>query len=275
MNLGMIKTSLSSTLGIPPSCQILMYDGEVLDDGKHSLHHGVLHLALAFRTLASVSCSRAFVPSSTCVADNRFTDERVDAFAKKVLDLTVSSVSRPTQLGVGAGGSIMQHIELDKNDPRIWDVTNSKILNVQIVDSTTFRLVTGFNPPETPITAQTYEQMGLPFYRLWRDEGKEDGVAGVWSGLKGVAEVASMKDIPAVSAGSEKWGLLETGAWGPIGSAKESTEGEGRVGGEGGLKEQSFDFPIVLLDVDDTLPRFRSVAEPEESDDVWEDMYDV
>jgi len=33
-NIGMIKTSLSSTLGIPLIRQILTYDGEVLDDSK-------------------------------------------------------------------------------------------------------------------------------------------------------------------------------------------------------------------------------------------------
>jgi hypothetical protein len=212
----------------------------------------------------------ALVPSY--LADSRFTDESVYRFAGEILDLSVASDSRPTQLGVGAGGSIMQHIERDENDPRIWDVTNSKILNVQIIDTTTFKLVTGLNPPETRITTQTYKQMGLPFYKLWRDEGKEDGVAGVWGGLMGVAEVASKKMkrkekyIPPASAGSGKWGLLKTEAWGPLGSEEESVEGEG------GFKEQSFDFPIVLLDVDDTLPRFRSVAEPEESDEVWEDM---
>ena len=32
-NIGMIKTSLSSILGIPASRQILMCNGEVLDDG--------------------------------------------------------------------------------------------------------------------------------------------------------------------------------------------------------------------------------------------------
>src|SRR5271154_3035491 len=154
------------------------------------------------------------------MADSGFTDESVNPYVGNILDLTVTSESHLTQLGVGAGGSIMQHIERDENDPRIWDVANSKILNVQIIDSTTFRLVTGLNPPETPITAQTYKQMGLPFYRLWRDEGKEDGVAGAWGGLMGVADVASnkkrkQKDISPASTGSGKWGLLKTGAWGP------------------------------------------------------------
>jgi hypothetical protein len=235
-------------------------------------------LTLAFRT--SPLSPGALVPGY--VADSRFTDESANHYGdgEKILDLTVTSDSRPTRLGVGAGGSIVQHIERDENDPRIWDVANSKILNVQIIDSTTFRLVTGLEPPETPVTAETYKQMGLPFYRLWRDEGKEDGVAGVWGDLMGVAEVAGkkkkkkrkQKDIPPASAGLGKWGLLKTGAWGLLGSEEESAEGEERVGGEGGFKEQSFDFPIVLLDVDDTLPRFRSVAELEEPDEAWEDM---
>jgi hypothetical protein len=231
-------------------------------------------LALAFRTLLPVP--EVLVPSY--MADSHFTGESANRFASKILDLAVASDSRATQLGVGAGGSIIQHIELDENDLRIWDVANSKILNVQIIDSTTFRLVTKLDPPKTPITAETYKQMGLPFYRLWRDEKKEDGVAGVWGGLVGVAEVESkkkkrkQKDIRPASMGSGKWGLLETGVWGPLGSEEESAEGEGGVGGEGEFKEQSFDFPIMLLDVDDTLPRFRSVAEPEELDEVWEDM---
>jgi hypothetical protein len=279
-NIGLVKTRLSSSLGIPQTCQILMYNGEILDNGKLPSRHGVLHLALAFRA----SLSPAPVPIYT--ADCRFTDESAHRYDGKILDLTVNSDTHPTPLGIGAGGRIIQHIERDENDPRIWDVANSKILNVQILDSTAFRLVTGLNPPETPISTQTYKEMGLPFYRLWRDEGKEDGVAGVWGDLMGVAEVASKngKDkqnaVTLGSVGSGKWGLQKTGAWGLIGREEASAKGEGGEGGEGGFKETSFDFPIVLLDVDDTLPRFRSAAEPEELDEVWEgmdedDMYDL
>ncbi|KAK3167766.1 hypothetical protein OEA41_010895 [Lepraria neglecta] len=212
-----------------------------------------------------------------CIANIRLTDDNLDRYWEKFLDLVVASDGHPTLLGIGAGGSIIQHIERDENDPRIWDVANSKILNVQIIDSTTFRSLTGLNSPRTPINAQMYKQMGLPFYSLWRDEGKEDGVASAWGGLVGVAEVASksrkrkQEHTTPVSEGSEEWGLLNTGAWGLLGSEEENTEGGG-VGAERGFKEQSFEFPIVLLDVDDTLPKFRSVAEPEESDEVWEDM---
>jgi hypothetical protein len=91
------------------------------------------------------------------MADSCFTGEIADRYAEEILNLIVVSDSHPTTLGIGAGGTIIQHIERDENDPRIWDVANSKILNVQIIDSTTFRLVTRLNPPETPISAQTYK----------------------------------------------------------------------------------------------------------------------
>jgi hypothetical protein len=211
------------------------------------------------------------------MADSRFTGEIANRYAKKILNLIVVSDSHPTTLGIGAGGTIIQHIERDENNPRIWDVANSKILNVQIIDSTTFRLVTRLNPPETPISAQTYKQMGLPFYSLWRDEDKEDGVAGPWGSLMGAAEVANKNrkrkqlNTP-MSEGPGEWGLLKTGAWGLLETGNENTTEEGVMEREGGFKEQSFEFPIVLLDVDDTLPKFKSVAEPEESDELWGDM---
>ena len=187
-------------------------------------------------------------------------------------------VPQLTTLGFGAGGSITQHIERDTYDPSIWDVANSKILNVQIIDSTTFRLVTRLDPPETPITPQMYKDMGLPFFKLWRDEAKEDGVAGVWGPLMGVAEAASKNAKRGSNKGMAKssgiggWGLLKSGVWGQMGEDESRVE-ERDDAGEERFKEPSFDFPVVLLDVDDTLPPFRSVAE--EFEDGWdtEDVY--
>jgi hypothetical protein len=159
---------------------------------------------------------------------------------------------RPTTLGIGAGGNIRQHIERDTYDPRIWDLASSKILNVQIIDSRTFRLVTGFDPPETPITAQMYKDMGLSFFKLWHDEAKEHGVAGGWGSLMGVAEAASEGGMMAQSGGPEEDG--------PFAEERDDA-------GVEGFKEPSFDFPVVLLDVDSTLPPFRSVVE--ECEDGW------
>ena len=95
--------------------------------------------------------------------------------------LVGSAEDRVVSLGIGAGGTIVQNIEPDTNDPRIWDAASSKILNVQIIDFRTFKLVTGLPPPPTPITADMYAQMGLPFsssgamssgQRTWKVNGR-------------------------------------------------------------------------------------------------------
>lgn len=106
---------------------------------------------------------------------------------------------------------------------------------------------------------------------MWRDEAKEAGVAGRWADLMGVAAVENLKaksgggGIGSAWTGTagtdEKPQLLETKAWG----LREDDEVEGE-----GWKEPSFGFPIVLLDVDDSQPRFKSVVEMEQEEEQWE-----
>lgn len=183
-------------------------------------------------------------------------------------------------LSIGAGGNIEQHIESDTYNPRTWDMANSKLLNIQLLDSRAFRLVTNLEPPTTPVTAQTYKDMGLPFYRLGRDnERSVDGIAGSWSGgIKGAMETASanMKQlaeretITLVGGPStqQNWGLLRSGAWGPLDLEDRMDEGDDEEQ-EDPLADDSFDgeehmeFPVVLLDVDETVPGFKSILEDE------------
>lgn len=54
-----------------------------------------------------------------------------------------------------------------------------------------------------------------------------------------------------VSVESGQWGLLDSGLWGRLEEGP-STDG---------FKDTSFDFPVALLDVDDTIPKFKSVGE--------------
>ena len=200
-------------------------------------------------------------------------------------------------LGIGAGGTIIQNIEPDTNDPRIWDVASSKILNVQIIDSRTFKLVTGLPPPPSPITAETYAQMGLPFFQLWRDEQRTADIESQWHNIMGPVEVASAKlkqkqkassaDTQAAAVEQNEtgtWGLLASGAWGKLTNEAEienehdeegnervaaaADVGESIIGKSRGIfKERGkFHFPTILLDVDDTVPVFKSVLELDSDD---------
>jgi hypothetical protein len=198
----------------------------------------------------------------------------VDLYAGKTLVLIAEEETNVKSLSIGVGGAIQQHIEPDHNDPRIWDVASSKILNVQLVDSRTFRLVTGLEPPATPVTADTYKKMGLPFYHLFREDGKLDGVAGSWGEIVGTKKVASqnMKLNKKPRFGHSGGGSKSSSARGwavskYLGQAEAGAEDEEEA--EEAVQDNSFDFPVILLDVDDTIPKFKSVGGADEDGDLY------
>ena len=172
-------------------------------------------------------------------------DELIFRYLDQQLHLSVLADKRAKALGIGAGGNIKQFIERDHYDPRIWDVANSKILNVQIIGSETWKTVTGLDPPNPPEAAQTYKDKGLPLFQFQRGSDPKIGVAGEWSLLLGVAEIEeeNAKLFSEVSKQADPMEVME--------DAIEIEE----------FEETGVDFPIALLDVDDTVPPFRSVVD--------------
>lgn len=60
-----------------------------------------------------------------------------------------------SELGIAAGGLIKQDIRKDTYDPKEWARGLIIPSHVQILDSLTFRQVTGHEPPACPIDAET------------------------------------------------------------------------------------------------------------------------
>ncbi|SCO50241.1 uncharacterized protein FFMR_10204 [Fusarium fujikuroi] len=191
-------------------------------------------------------------------------NEDLCRYLENLLTLTTHETTAPTTLGLGAGGKILQHIKRDTNDPRIWDLSSSRIIIVQFQDARSFRLVTGHAPPETPITADIYAQMGLSFFKLYGDEYRAvNDVSEGWGSVMGVAEVVRRKakkgkdlsSTDVTTRNEEEWGLLHTGAWGLLkcGSrVMQTTAGD-----------RDFEYPAVVLNVDSTVPAFTSILEEE------------
>jgi hypothetical protein len=93
---------------------------------------------------------------------------------------------QPAEMGIAAGGRISQAIMKDPGNIS-WDKTQTKVFNVQILNSTAFKAVTGFDPPATPINAETYSVYGYPFYKLY-DEPTSN-IHGDFSNVKSIAEI--------------------------------------------------------------------------------------
>ena len=80
------------------------------------------------------------------------------------------------EMGLGAGGKMEQKIYPDEYGVDVWDTANFGELYVHIVNSEMFQLITDIEPPETPVSAETYNSYGMPWFRLY-DEYMPDILA--------------------------------------------------------------------------------------------------
>lgn len=88
--------------------------------------------------------------------------------------------------------------------------------------------------------------------------------------LKGKTTAPQIQDDESEYGETGSWGVLKSGLWGNLGSEL----GHASVPGDedtDSIKDPSFDFPLVLLDVDDSIPRFKSVVEEKDADAGWVD----
>ncbi|KAL6408503.1 uncharacterized protein AUP68_08360 [Ilyonectria robusta] len=270
-----LKSEIEARCGMPPVRQILRTSKSLkrLEDGKTLAHYSVLP------------------PPNSSLLTNYDRRSGIFQFHGECLKLVAEVEKDVNVLAIAPGGNISQHIERDTNDPRIWDVANSKILNVQLIESRTFRLVTSLDPPKTPITSEIYHELGLPLYQLPRKGNEESKIAGQWGELQGAKEI-STQNFRAITESSptdtkdehgrveggptvgetENWGLLPSGTWGNKGKEREHAS---LPGDSSTFTDPSFNFPLELLDADDSIPKFKSVVEEEEED--WADgemLYD-
>ncbi|CUS10525.1 unnamed protein product [Tuber aestivum] len=102
-------------------------------------------------------------------------------------------------MGLAAGGRISQKIHPDPLPKNSYNSNNARVLNIQILNSIAFETCTGMLTPETPITTESYAKAGLPFYRIYEEEG--EGVYGFsGDGDGGIKSLGTIDQEVGVSA---------------------------------------------------------------------------
>ena len=177
----------------------------------------------------------------------------------KIVDLTIISGESAVRLGAGAGGLISQHLEPDENNPRIWDIANSKMLNVQIVNSNDFYVITGNPPPPTPVDVQTYRTQNVPFLDDYTETTSEQSRK---TSLKGA--FGKVEDVFKRATGKSQVPL-------PISNPGDDLEAENASSEDAHaytetreitFQSQELGTRIEMMDVDNRVPRFRSWNTP-------------
>ncbi|KIV87468.1 hypothetical protein PV11_03011 [Exophiala sideris] len=97
----------------------------------------------------------------------------------------------PEEIGLAAGGSIKQAIVPDEFPAANWHKSATIVFNAQLLDAASFEAVTGVPAPETPITMETYANLGLPFFKLHEEQSD---VHGSFEQVKSVGEIEGTQE---------------------------------------------------------------------------------
>lgn len=101
--------------------------------------------------------------------------------------------SPPDEMGLAAGGRMRQKLYPDPHGIDVWDLATYGRLYVHIVDSRSFRRITGSEPPPTPVTAREYAEAGLPWFDLLDEKDPDLPPAEKLQGVKSVATMDQEK----------------------------------------------------------------------------------
>jgi len=102
-------------------------------------------------------------------------------------DLCRSDVAA-CEMGLAPGGRMRQEIYEDPYSIHDWDTSHSSRCFIHLVNSTTWRAITGEAPPTTPPTPKDYTQAGFPWFDYYDAELNAVKGSKVLDGLKSVNE---------------------------------------------------------------------------------------
>jgi hypothetical protein len=97
-------------------------------------------------------------------------------------------------MSFGAGGTINQSINEDRNSPRIWDIGRAKVFNVQVLNAALFEDITKMMAPATPVDINVYTAAGLPFFDIFNEVPTNVHGSDAFQNVKTVSEMDQTLD---------------------------------------------------------------------------------
>lgn len=104
------------------------------------------------------------------------------------------------EMGLGAGGRMVQSIYPDPHGRDTWDETGATSVHVHVANSETWRAITGEAPPPSPISAHTYTEYGLPWFRLYDEHKGDVAPSDELAKVKSLAELERLAALDSLGA---------------------------------------------------------------------------
>ncbi len=99
----------------------------------------------------------------------------------------------PDEMGIAAGGSIEQMIIADSYGVDSWNENRKRGLTIHLVNSLSYKEITGKNPPPSPITKYEYEYHEIPWYSHYDEKIPKIAGASLFKRILGVSEIANRR----------------------------------------------------------------------------------
>jgi hypothetical protein len=93
------------------------------------------------------------------------------AFAGPPPPLVCACADGGAPMGLAAGGRMRQQIAIDGHGTGAWDMSRATLVDLRLCNSADWRAITGEEPPPTPISVETYNAHGLPWFELYSERG--------------------------------------------------------------------------------------------------------
>jgi tetratricopeptide (TPR) repeat protein len=103
------------------------------------------------------------------------------------------------EMGIAAGGSIRQQIFEDQYGYQTWDEDSLVQLTIRIVDTVTFKRITGREAPATPVSAEHYTKAGLPWFH-YVEQVPALAPSGILARIRGVRQIDRLKGVKTAPA---------------------------------------------------------------------------
>lgn len=99
------------------------------------------------------------------------------------------------RMGIGAGGNIKQQIHKDHYGVNSWDVGRTRKFTIHLVNSLAYKSITGFDPPESPITTAEYTKAKIPWFSYYDEILPTIKPPSIFKRILGVSAIAKNRGL--------------------------------------------------------------------------------
>lgn len=112
--------------------------------------------------------------------------------------------TRNADMGIAAGGTIHQQIYPDLYGVSTWDSDCRKVITIRLVNSAVYKIITGFDPPPSPVTIESYQNAGFPWYSYFNEDLTSVHGSKVLGKVQSIGQIDRRRGVAATDSASRQ-----------------------------------------------------------------------